>query len=423
MIDRHRRLPIAIACSLAALGPAVAQSGTGPQLRLLDVPPPPQVPAMPKVATGWSLAPVQNRESGVWYLKLADVVDPLGGLELLAGDDRGAFVLYTCYSGNWTAHECTPDGQWLAPTGPVDVDPRVPGREMYAGGKGGSLHQITLRDQPFARFVPESREIGHVAGAEFHCVVAADLAPTPGDELLAFSVDGRAFAVEPDGPGGAFLVRQVADTGGRVRDVVVVVGAEGPTMYGVSRCGDFLAMRRTGDGLTVKTLLREDNGLGRIAQAPGRPGVFYLTRDDGVLLRVAVAADGTVAREVVLVTDMGLRGVAAGRFFADGREAVAVYGYGKKVLLASRGEGAAWQAEEIYVGGQKGHWLVAGELDGRNGTDELVLAGFDGEVAVLAREVGYGLDGVPQVRGIESAAVPAADSSGTERPLLLLPKK
>jgi hypothetical protein len=39
----------------------------------------------------------------------------------------------------------------------------------------------------------------------------------------------------------------------------------------------------------------------------------------------------------------------------------------------------------------KGHWLAAGELDGRNATDELVAAGYSGRVVLLARPPGYGL--------------------------------
>ena len=39
----------------------------------------------------------------------------------------------------------------------------------------------------------------------------------------------------------------------------------------------------------------------------------------GVLLRIAIDRDGGVAREPILATDQGLRGVAAGNFFADGQ--------------------------------------------------------------------------------------------------------
>jgi hypothetical protein len=130
-----------------------------------------------------------------------------------------------------------------------------------------------------------------------------------------------------------------------------------------------------------------------VALAPGRGDVVYATRDDGVLVRGERAADGSWRRAAIFAGEQGLRGVAAGRFFADGREAVAVYGYDRTVHLVSRPPGGAFAAEALLRAPQKGHWLAVGELDGRNGTDELVATGFDGEVFVLARAAGYGLPG------------------------------
>ncbi|MCA8966845.1 MAG: ABC transporter substrate-binding protein, partial [Planctomycetes bacterium] len=275
------------------------------------------------------------------------------------------------------------------------------------------LHQVTLRPQPFARYTVESREIGHVGEVEFHTVLTGNLSPAPGDEALAFAITGPVYQLVPEGDAGAFVLRQVADVGGRVRDAVVVPGAGGAaTILGVSRRGDLLSMRLGPRGLEHRVLLHEDSGLGRICRSPTMPGVFYVTRDDGVLLRVALGAGGAVDRQVVLATEQGLRGVAAGRFFADGRESVAVYGYGKKVQLVSRAAGASWQVEDLYCGVQKGHWLVAGELDGRNGTDELLATGFDGEMIVLAREPGYALPGVavpapePKAKVVAGPAAP-----------------
>ncbi|MCA8973188.1 MAG: hypothetical protein KDC98_00630 [Planctomycetes bacterium] len=349
---------------------------------------------LPTTAEDWRSQTIYRGDSGVWYARVAQVVDDYAPAEIIAADDRGRFLVLTVYSGNWTAHSCIADGQWLAPSRPADVDPRAPGRELYAAGQAGSIHQVLLRPQPFARFTLESREIGHVPGEEFHAVLAADLLPDEGDELLAFAISGPVYRVRHVGDGG-YAVDHVADVEGRVRDALAtkLPGSDHVTLLGVSRRGDLLAMRLEANGLLWNVVLHEDQGLGRIAASP-QPGVYYVTRDDGVLLRVAFAADGSVVREPILVTDQGLRGVAAGRFFADGREAVAVYGYNKKVQLVSRPEGGEWTVEDIYIGTQQGHWLTIGELDGRNGTDELVATGFDGEIVLLSRPMGYGLQGV-----------------------------
>jgi len=347
------------------------------------------------VAPDWRSQSIYRGDSGVWYTRIAPVVDQFASNEVIAADDKGRFLVLSVYSGNWTVHECTCDRQWVAPSRPADVDPNVPGDELYAGGQAGSIHQVTLRRQPFARFTLESRELAHLAGEEFHTVLAADIFEGPGDELLAFAVTGPIYMLRPHNDGAELATMLVGNTNGRVRDAVATTlpGTTGTTVLAVSRRGDLLALHQRDTKLAMRTVLHEDQGLGRITAAADRDGVFYVTRDDGVLLRVAFDAYGAAVREPILVTDQGLRGVAAGRYFADGREAVAVYGYNGKVQVVSRVGDGAWQVEDIYVGIQKGHWLSAGELDGRNTTDELVAAGFDGEIVLLSRPRGFGLDG------------------------------
>ncbi|MBX3461620.1 MAG: hypothetical protein KF830_00475 [Planctomycetes bacterium] len=347
-------------------------------------------------ANGWSAREVHRADAGVWYARIESVVEANGQREIVLGDDKGRLVLLTGYSGQWTARDVVCDGQWVAPTAPADVDPRVPGRELYAAGRAGSVHQVTLRRQPFGQFRLESREIGHAAGEEFHAVLAADLVPGGASELLAFGVSGAVWALAAEGAEGAFGMRRVATLPGRVRDTIVVPGggAALPHVLAVTRSGHLLRLQLAGDGAPHRVLLHEDCGLGRIAAAPDRPEVVYVARDDGVLLRLELDGDGLARREVVFVGPEGLRGVAAGRFFADGREAVAVYGYGRTVHLLSRTDGGAFTAEAVFTGAQRGHWLAVGELDGRNGTDELVAAGFDGQVVLLARVPGHGLPGV-----------------------------
>ncbi|MFN9756571.1 MAG: hypothetical protein ACK58X_09170, partial [Planctomycetota bacterium] len=66
----------------------------------------------------------------------------------------------------------------------------------------------------------------------------------------------------------------------------------------------------------------------------------------------------------------------------------------RTVHLVSRLPGGAFTAEALLRAPQKLHWLAVGELGGRNGTDELVATGFDGQVFVLARTAGHGLPGV-----------------------------
>lgn len=348
--------------------------------------------AVPLPASGgWRASSIHESETGVWYAHVDQVVDAFGQPEVICCDDAGNFKVLTVYSGQWTSNVVRCDGAWLAPTRPADVDPRVEGRELYAAGQNGTVHQVTMRGQPFARFTFEAREIGHAAGEEFHAVLAADLIPGGGDELLVFGITGAVYRLQPDdGADGGFEMQRVARLPGRVRDVAVLPAVAGttPTVLGASRTGHLLAMRLSHDGMSFETVLREDCGIGRIALHTREP-IAYVTRDDGVLLRVDLAAGA--ARTAIYAGGQGLRGVAAGDFFADGREAVACYGYDRRVhmVTAPKDPGGRWQVETIFEAEQRGHWLTVGELDGRNGTDELVATGFDGQVVLLARPPGY----------------------------------
>lgn len=364
---------------------------------------------------GWRAALVHRSETGVWYARVAKVVDAYGAPEVIVTDDAGRLSVLSVYSGKWTATSVTPDGQWLAPSLPADVDPRVPGREIYAAGLGGNVHRVWLEPRPFAKFELRSVEIGHAAGEEFHTVLAGDLRPThAGDELLAFAISGAVYALTPGADDGSasFTMAKVATLPGRVRDAVVLPGgdATAPRVVCASRSGHLLQLRWLETGLEHQVLAAEPMGLGRLAHTTRGGDVLYVTRDDGVALRFAAREQGGWDREVVFVGAQGLRGVAAGRFFDDPqRESIAVFGYGRKVQVVSRVPGQPWQVETIHIAGERGHWLVAGELDGRNSTDELIATCFDGAVVLLGRQPGYGLP---------AAAVDAEPaSSAPEKPL------
>ena len=363
--------------------------------------------------SGWRAELIHHSDGGVWYAHVDKVVDFYGANEIIAGDDKGRLLVLSVYSGQWTAHSTVCDGQWLAPTRSADVDPRVPGREIYAGGRSGSLHRVTLRSQPFARFQLESIEIGHAGGEEFHAVLADDLVPGGNAELLAFAISGAVYELRPEGAGEQFTMRKVATVPGRVRDAALTPGdgVAQPTIYGASRSGHLFAMRLGNGALEHEIVLHEDCGLGRVALAKDRPGVLYATRDDGVVLRVARGPEGRWGREAIFAGGQGLRGVASGRFFADDHEALAVYGYDKTVHVIARSAGGAWQTDAALTTEQKGHWLAVGELDGRNGTDELVAAGFDGDVVLLSRPPGYALPEVAVPAKEREAARAAKDGT------------
>ena len=72
----------------------------------------------------------------------------------------------------------------------------------------------------------------------------------------------------------------------------------------------------------------------------------------------------------------------------------------------------SWSAETIFDDREKGHWLAAAELDGRNGTDEIIGSGYGARIVLLSRPPGYGL---PHV-AVEPQVQKGADSRPATRP-------
>lgn len=348
---------------------------------------------------GWTASLVYEGDAGIWTVGAFKCFPAFGCPEIYGLDDKGRFTICVSYGGKWTSFQTIEDREWLGAVAFVDLDPRIPGPEIYTGGKRGNLYQIVAhRETTF-----DTKVIGRFPAEELHTFVAGELAPDrEGRELLAFTMTGDVYDVRPKPePGAGFAASKIHVASGRVRDVVVIPAAEGtpPWFAGACRSGELLLMRMRGGVIEERTLLREPMGLGRVArrrkEGPERE-VLYVTRDDGVVLRCQEGDDGAYSREIIYAGPQGPRGIAAGRFLAEpDAESIAVFGYSRKVELVSRVGKGPWTAEAIFLDRDKGHWLAACEVDGRNGTDELVGAGYGSRIFLLAREPGYGLSGVP----------------------------
>ncbi|MBK9385694.1 MAG: hypothetical protein IPN34_12865 [Planctomycetes bacterium] len=371
----------------------------------------------------WNTTLIHQGEAGVWCVKALTVFPQYGCPEVVGLDDKGRLLVFTSYSGKWTPAESVKDGTWLGGIAQVDLDPTVPGTELYTGGNGGNLYRVITRPEPRGASRLESLEIGHVPADDIHTMIGGELLPSrPGEELLAFTGSGQLYAIEHRGAGedaesSAFALRRLAELPGRVRDAVILPAraGEAPWIACVSRSQEIFLVRLSTAGLEQKPISSEGMGTGRIAlrardpRLPSVPFVLYATRDEGVILRFEGTPESGWKREIIYAGPQGPRGIAAGRFDADPAvETVAIFGYSKKVeLLARKGEGP-WTAETIYDDAEQGHWITAAELDGRNATDELVCSGFGGRISLLARKPGYGLPGIPAMRE-------GATSEGTKR--------
>lgn len=373
----------------------------------------PQDPTQAEVALpagrGWEAALVESGGPGVWCTRSLQIFDRFGCPEIVGCDDDGRLTVYVSYSGKWTPNRCPLDHQWLGPVLHADLDPTVPGRELYTGGQSGNVYQVvpilTGNEVTF-----DKREIAHFAEDEVHTIIAAELNGEPGLECLVFNRGGALNALEC-GDDGSFRTRSWGQVLGRVRDAVVLPATDdrGTSVLTCSRAGTIQRLHFDDGDLVLDDVLREPMGLGRLALAPGSGDpVVYASRDDGVILRLALQRDGTWSREAIFAGPQGPRGLVAGRFDADHRvETVAVFGYSQTVHLLSRAPRGEWQAQVIFEDTDKGHWLGIAELDGRNGTDEIIGSGYSGRIFQLRRPPGYGLAG---------AAITGSTSTGSEPP-------
>lgn len=366
-------------------------------------------------AKGWQGRLIHQSDVGVWTVGSLKVFPLNGCPEVFALDDKGRCRILSCYSQRWTSWNTVEDFEWLGAFSEVDLDPKKLGVEMYTGGKRGNLYRIVAKDGGF-----DTSLIAKYPGEELHTSVGGDLLRSrPGNELLVFTHLGNVYDIRVDaasetgysGPRHAVL-------GGRVRQAIVLPGDErsDPEIAVVLRSGEISIVRMKADGLDVRAITKEPMGFGRIAMREsiqGAPLVLYACRDDGVVVRLERKGDGSFVREVIFAGPQGPRGIAAGRFDADPAvETVAVFGYSKMVQMLSRKPGEKWTAETIFEEIDRGHWLHAMEIDGRNSTMELIGSGYSGRVFQLSRDPGYGLDGVP----VDPSPMKAPDPPPAEKP-------
>ncbi len=352
-------------------------------------------------AAGWDARLVIDNDVGVWTVKPFPVFPQYASPEVVGLDDKGRCIVLVSYSGKWTPMPRIQDGKWLGGLAHGELDPRADGAELYTGGQLGNLYQ--LRAYPNGAL--DARRIGHFPGRELHTLVALE-----GRGLLVFTRPGGLWLMTPDGADGEWNAHSYGDLGGRVRDALLVdiPGAGGPAVAAVTRAGWLRLMRLGPSGPEWETIWQTEMGLGRLAWDPERPAVLYHTLDDGRVMRHERSAAGAWKHQTIYQGPQGPRGLAAARFSAEPgvEETVAVFGYSGKVQLLSR-RGTEWSAETLFTDRDKGHWLHAAELDGRNGTRELLASGYGARVVMLARPPGY---------GVEEGALAPAEEAGGEAP-------
>ncbi|MBI4567186.1 MAG: hypothetical protein HY719_02190 [Planctomycetes bacterium] len=384
----------------------------------------PLSPPATEASPGWEAQEVWKSDTrGVWRVAAFDLLPRYPGSEIVALDDLGRAPVIYQDGGGFVAWQTVFDGQTGSALAFGDVDPRRDRPELYVGGFRGNVYQIVALPQ--GGF---NQNVIWWAEDQVHTLCAARLLGRAAPELYAFTLRGLTVRLDPPAaPGAPWTPVEIARGPARVRDAVpfrfspldeadslLTVSQDGalrllrgpaspeaeapasPAANGAAPANGGIAYRET-------VLFAGPQALARLAVGWTREGqVAYAVGDDGRLLRAALPdappapgaePAGAFDFQCVYYGPPGARGVAAGRFHADGREAVALFGYSKVVELVSRDEHDQWHAEPLFTDTDRGHWVVAAELDERNGTDELIVCGYSGRVTLLRRPAGYGADG------------------------------
>jgi hypothetical protein len=276
-----------------------------------------------------------------------------------------------------------------------DVDPSVPGEEVYVGGyaegggregTGGAVIQIVLGpDGPTARRVWRGDAYVHAMER---------IAPSkPGDpvRLLVTNYVGEIRLLTPaagDGPWEDRLVYRDAPSTDpetpKIKDVTLLRDAAGGTPHVamvVMKTGRVVVvdLDRPADAKLVHT---EPGGLSRVS-ADAAGGAF-LSGYAGRILHLVPDGGGFRVEAIHHeAADSGLRGASLGRFpVAGGPATLATFGFFGfcRVLTPRNG---AWDATTLFRDTDRGHALEAADLVPGNGGDELALGGYSKRITVL----------------------------------------
>ena len=99
---------------------------------------------------GWNAALVLDQGAvGVWTVGALKVFPQFACPEIVGLDDLGRLHALWSYSGKWTPATTVYDGKWLGGLVQADLDPRVPGSEIYTGSQNGNLWQVTAHLEAF----------------------------------------------------------------------------------------------------------------------------------------------------------------------------------------------------------------------------------------------------------------------------------
>lgn len=354
--------------------------------------------SMTRSEVRWEPVVVWEGDAGFERLRTGhpDASDPT--LQIV-GVDQAGNVVHVHYDGGAPRarvvykHPTEMTGLTIA-----DVDPSVPGEEIYAGGysagnaregTGGTVVQIVLTDGG-----AKSHRV--FEGNDYvHSVETVEPA-APGEprRLLVSTYSGEVHLVTPAAGDGLWPERLLYKEPPskdpevpKIKDAGFLRDPSGRAPHEL-----LLAMKMGRAVLldidhpeSAHLVHEETGGLSRVT--PDDVGGAYVTGYFGRAMHFTRAGAGfkveVLDQEGV---DSGLRGIVTGRFPLPGSSGdvapLAIYGFHTLCRALVQRQGA-WDPVTLYRDLDRGHTLIAADLVAGNDADELVMSGYSKRITVL----------------------------------------
>jgi hypothetical protein len=322
--------------------------------------------------------------------------DPSDPRLQLVGVDQAGTVVRVRFDGDVPRSDVIyRHGVELTGAAIADVDPTVPGEEIYVGGyasgtgregTGGAVIQIVLTPDG-----PKTRRV-YTGDAYVHAIDRL-LPATAGDpvRLVVTTYAGEIHLLTPtggDGPWQDRLIYRDAPSADpevpKIKDVTLLRDLTGRTPHEamvVMKMGRVVVLDLERPE-TARLVHSEEGGLSRV-NADAEGGAF-MSGYFGRLLHLV--RDGDAFRVEAIhheAKDSGLRGASLGRFPVPGGTAtLGTFGFFKycRVLTPRLG---AWDATTIFEDTDRGHAMEVADLVPGNDADEIALGGYSKRITIL----------------------------------------
>lgn len=322
--------------------------------------------------------------------------DPSDPKLQLVGVDQAGNVVRVRFEGDAPRSEVIHrHGAELTGVAIADVDPSVPGEEIYVGGyaggtgregTGGAVLQIVLGPEG-----PRTRRVW--TGDAYVHAIDRLLPAAPGGpvRLIVTNYAGEVRLLTPapgDAPWQDALVWRDAPSADpevpKIKDLTLLADAAGRTPH------EAMVVMKTGRVVvldlerpeTARLVHTEEGGLSRV-NADAEGGAF-LSGYFGRVLHLVREGDGFRVEAIHHeAKDSGLRGASLGRFpVAGGTATLGTFGFFKRCRVLTPRLGA-WDATTIFEDTDRGHAMEVADLVPGNDADEIALGGYSKRITIL----------------------------------------